>query len=442
MQKDILQNMEFPKWLNPKTWFSREDAIVETGTVEQSAAPSPRLGSYWPLLAGGNAQTALNIATIYRCVNLLCDSVAVLPLQYMRLKDNRFVVDANSRLHYLLTIQPDTALSAFDFWRQVVQRLLMDGNAYIVPIYSNATLEIDRLALCGRGTVSHDTINDTYTVTDEQNAIYGVYDEDEIIHIKGMSIDGKQGVSVLTYARLTSDIAATGDNETLNRFANGGNVRGIVSNDNSVRGFGEYQDEQLAKTAENIDERFQGGERIVSLPGQIDFKQISLSSTDMQFLESRKFTVREICRFFGVHPSFVFDDTSNNYKSAEMANVAFLNNTLNPILRKIENELHRKLVAPTLACKRKFEFNRQSLYACDLESRSKYWQQVIATGLYTVNELRREENKPDVEGGDVVLVSANLKAVTDLAMGGNPEPTPGNNEPKTKPNKEDGEDEE
>lgn len=50
----------------------------------------------------------------------------------------------------------------------------------------------------------------------------------------------------------------------------------------------------------------------------------------MQFLESRKFTVRELCRFFGVHPSFVFDDTSNNYKSAEMANVAFLSNTLNP----------------------------------------------------------------------------------------------------------------
>jgi len=286
-------------------------------------------------------------------------------------------------------------------------------------------LEVDRLALCGRGTVSHDIENDIYTVTDETNAIFGTFSEDEIIHIKGMSIDGKNGVSVLTYARLTSNIAATGDTETLKRFANGGNVRGIVSNDTSVRGFGEYQDAELAKTAQNVDEHFQQGERIVSLPGQIKFDQISLSSTDMQFLESRKFTVREICRFFGVHPSFVFDDTSNNYKSAEMANVAFLNNTLNPILRKIETELLRKLVAPTLATKRKFEFNRQSLYACDLESRSKYWQQVIATGLYTINELRREENKPDVEGGDVVLASANLKSVTELAMGkGNQAPAP------------------
>ena len=429
--------MNFPKWLNPATWFSREETIVETGTDEQSTAPdTPRTGgySYWELLAGGNS-TALSIATVYRCVNLLADSVAVLPCQFMRQKDGRFVIDTNSRLHYLLNVQPDFTLSAFDFWRLVVQRLLMDGNAYIVPIYNTATLEIDRLALCGRATVTHDTTNDTYTVTDADNGIYGV-------HIKGMSVDGKHGVSVLTYARLTSNIATTGDAETLKRFANGGNVRGIISNDNSVRGFGEYQDEELEKTAVDVDGRFQAGQHIVSLPGQVQFTQMSMSSVDMQFLESRKFTVREICRFFGVHPSFVFDDTSNNYKSAEMANVAFLNNTLNPILRKIEAELLRKLVAPTLATKRKFEFNRQSLYACDLESRGKYWKQVIETGLYTVNELRREENKPDVEGGDTVLVSANLKSITNLAAEGEPTQTEPDKNPDDNKKKEDSEDEE
>lgn len=441
--------MNFPKWLNPATWFSREETIVETGTEEvttntQSAPDTPRTGgySYWELLAGGGDSTALSIATVYRCVNLLADSVAVLPCQFMRQKDGRFVIDTNSRLYYLLNVQPDFTLSAFDFWRLVVQRLLMDGNAYIVPIYNTATLEIDRLALCGRATVTHDTTNDTYTVTDADNGIYGVYYEDEIIHIKGMSVDGKHGVSVLTYARLTSNIATTGDAETLKRFANGGNVRGIISNDNSVRGFGEYQDEELEKTAVDVDGRFQAGQHIVSLPGQVQFTQMSMSSVDMQFLESRKFTVREICRFFGVHPSFVFDDTSNNYKSAEMANVAFLNNTLNPILRKIEAELLRKLVAPTLATKRKFEFNRQSLYACDLESRGKYWKQVIETGLYTVNELRREENKPDVEGGDTVLVSANLKSITNLAAEGEPTQTEPDKNPDDNKKKEDSEDEE
>ena len=380
-------------------------------------ASTPRLGTTRAqLIGGGLAGGALGVATVYRCVELLSDSVANLPLQYMRLRDGIFVEDTGSRLHYLLTVQPDPAKSAFDFWKEAVTELLLDGNAYIVPVYNPATMQLDRLALCGRGTVSHDIYNDTYTVCDTVNGISGVFAEGEMIHLKGHTINGKQGVSVLSYARLTLDIASAGDGETLDRFVNGGGVRGLVSNDTGVRGFGESQDKELQKAATDIDSRFRSGERIVSLPGQVQFSPLSLSSTDMQFLETRKFTVREICRFFGVHPSFVFDDTSNNYKSAEMANVAFLSNTLNPLLRKIECELLRKLVAPSLCCKRRFQFDRRGLYACDLASRVKYQADTIAAGLYTVNEWRREENKPPVDGGDRVLVSANLRGVEEAAL--------------------------
>jgi len=400
-------------------YFKRDTAAP----VEQSAAApangsagavSPRTGgTWWPSYTG---QTALCVATVYRCVKFVAESVANLNVQYMRQKGGIYVEDRDARLSYLLNVQPDYATNAFDFWVQVVQNILLDGNAYIVPMYSAVAMDFDRLALCGRGTVTHDTLNDRYDVCDTVNGIYGTFDEDEIIHLKGLTTyDSKVGVSVLSFARLTLDIAAVGDAETYDRFKNGGNVRGIVSNDTSVRGFGEYQDKELEKTAENIDDRFRHGERIVSLPGQVDFKQISLSSTDMQFLESRKFTVRDICRFFGVHPSFVFDDTSNNYKSAEMANVAFLSNTLNPLLRKIESELQRKLFSAGQYGRRKIQFDRRGLYACDLESRVKYQTDTIAAGLYTVNEWRKEENKPAVQGGDTVLVSANLKGINELA---------------------------
>lgn len=129
----------------------------------------------------------------------------------------------------------------------------------------------------------------------------------------------------------------------------------------------------------------------------------------MQFLETRKFTVREICRFFNVPPQLVYDATAENYKTAELTNVAFLSNSLNPILRRIENELQRKIVAPSLCCKRKIQFDRRGLYACDLDSKVKYIAQTIAAGVYTVNEWRKEENQAPVEGGDTVLISANLR---------------------------------
>lgn len=392
---------------NIKNIFRRSSDTAAVPTT------TPRTGAVSLLPVSGGE---LNVATVYRCVNLLADAVANLPVKYMRRKGDIFIEDRNSRLHYLLNVQPCSYMSAFDFWRQVVQYLLLNGNAYIVPIYDHATLDFASLVLVDPTQVSHDTLNDIYTICDVNAGVCGTYGEDEIVHIKNYTRDGKQGISTLSFARTTMDIAKVGDHETLKRFMNGGNVRGIVSNDTSVRGFGEYQDDQLKKTATDLDTRFSTGERIVSLPGQVQFSPISLSSTDMQFLESRKFTVRDICRFFGVHPSFVFDDTSNNYKSAEMANVAFLSNTLNPILRKIETELHRKLVAPSICCKRQFIFDRASLYACDLDSKVKYMAQTIATGVYTVNDWRLKENQPPVEGGDIVLVSANLKSIAEAAQ--------------------------
>lgn len=358
----------------------------------------------------------LTLSAVYRCVRLLSESVANLPLRYMRMNgDGVFIDDRDSSLHYLLQVQPNEHFSSFDFWAQAVEQMLLQGNAYIVPVFNPATMDYDRLVLCSPGTVCHDTLNDVYTVNDIKNHLSGTYAEADIIHLKNMSVDGHDGVSTLTFAALTTRIAATAEGETLNRFANGGNVRGIVSNaKDTVRGIGEYQDKELEGTALDMDQRFQTGQRIVSVPGQVNFSPLSLSSTDMQFLESRKFTVREICRFFGVHPSFVFDDTSNNYKSAEMANVAFLSNTLNPLLRKIECELHRKLIAPDLCCKRRFEFDRRNLYAADLQSRVQYQAQTIAAGIYTVNDWRRAENMPPVDGGDTPLVSANLKTLSEL----------------------------
>lgn len=404
--------------------FGRREAPApvkrESDDVEHPTPPTPRQGgTLWPFYSGN---TALCVATVFRCVKLLSESVAALPVQVMRRKGGIFVDDIDSRLSFLMNVQPDEYMSAFDMWAQAVQQVLLEGNAYIVPEYSSATMDFHRLVLCAKGTVALDTAGGIYHVNDYVNGISGEFREDEIIHLKGMTrADQRIGLSVLDFARLTMDIARVGDSETYDRFKNGGNVRGLVGNDTSVRGFGEYQDKELEKTATDIDGRFRHGERIVSLPGQVEFKPLSLSSTDLQFLESRKFTVREICRFFGVPPSFVFDDTSNNYKSAEMANVAFLSNTLEPLLRSIESELQRKLFLPSQYGRKRVRFDRRGLYACDLDSRVKYQTATIAAGLYTVNEWRAEENKPAVEGGDKVLVSANLKGIEELTAQPAPE---------------------
>ena len=386
----------------------------ENETKNNASAPTPREGGvlmYDAPLIGGSA---MSVATVYRCMQLLTESVAGMPMLFQKLRKDLYVDAGDSRLSYLLNVQPSPAMSAFDFWRQVVQEMYLEGNAYIVPLRDPLLPVVSSLVICRRGTVQHDTDRDIYHVNDPVSHVHGDFREEEIIHLKGRTaINPKIGVSVLTYARLSCDIALTGDRETRTRFANGGVVRGIVSNDSSVKGYGKYQDSELKSSAHNLDEQFSNGERIVGLPGDVDFKQIALSSTDMQFLESRKFTVRELCRFFGVHPSFVFDDTSNNYKSAEQANAAFLAHTLRPLLRNIENEFLRKLVAPTLAHRYRFVFDVRNLHACDLDSQMNYRVKLLQTG-GTVNEVRKLDNLEPVEGGDKPMVSANLRGVDEV----------------------------
>lgn len=399
-------------WKRIRGAFKREQSET-TGTVsDRGNMPSSAgvtTGGVKVILGG--REGAMQVATAYRCVQVLSDSVAGLRLQYMRRKDGIYQEDEGSVFHYLLSVQPQPEMSVFDFWHSVVSRMLLEGNAYIFPRRVGG--EITDLVLCGSGSVAHDVINNKYVISDTYNGVWGTFGEEDIIHLYLHSRDGRNGESVLSYARRTLGIAGAGDEETANRFVNGGNVMGLITNDHGLNPLGEYADEQLVDAASDVDSRFRNGEHIVSLPGQVDFKQISLSSTDMQFLESRKFTVREICRFFGVHPSFVFDDTSNNYKSAEMANVAFLSMTLDPILKRIEAEFNRKLVARKDCCKKVFRFDRKGIYSLDLETLVDYQTKTIAAGIYTVNDWRKIENQPRVEGGDEVMVSANLKSIKE-----------------------------
>ena len=379
------------------------DSTPEKDTIRGGSTP------LWLSPQGGD----LSIATVYSCVKLLADSVANLPIRHLTKRGGIFF-ETENRLNALLGFRPDAAMGAFDFKQQLVKNLLLDGNAYIVPVYSSALQDIDRLVLCSRGTVSHDTTNDIYSVSDSIMGIYGTFYEDEVIHIKYMpGRDPKRGISPLTYARQTTEIVKAGDKETHKRFARGGNPKGVLTNDKSARGpMGMYDNGEIQKASIDIEEELNNGRNIVPVPDAIDFKQFSLSSADMEFLGSRKFEVAEICRFFGVPPTFIFADSSNNYKSTEAASTSFLR-ALNPLLKNIENEFTRKLIYSGRVGMEKIEFDRRDIHALDLDTKASYETKLLGLG-YTINELRAMNNMPPVEGGDIPMCSANLRGLGEI----------------------------
>ena len=362
-----------------------------------------------------SADAAMHLSTVYSCVQYISNAVANMRCVYQK-KDSQGVYkeDYNNNLHYLLTVQPNDDYNAHDFWQRVVTLILLRGNAYIYPKWDLRTGQIDSLILLEDGAVSYDRYSRIYNVTDVENGIHGIMQEDEIIHLKNVVTDGKLGIGVIDYAMETMNVVATANREVLNRFANGGNVRGIIGNDTSLKGIGQYPKDQLSALAADVDTQFMSGKHIVSIPGDSKFTPISLSSTDMQFLETFKFTTKEICQFFGIPTVLITGESSSTYKSLTEARLAFMGQTLDPMLKKIENELKRKLIARKMCGKYRFMFDRSAIYDTDLLTRADYQLKTIQSGLYTINEWRQAENRPTVEGGDTPLVSANLKGLSQL----------------------------
>lgn len=399
-------------------FFKREAAEAEP---KQQAAVG---ADYKQNVVWANTPTrAMKIAAVFRAVNIISSGLATLKIEYKR-KDRAkgyFKIDngkAGSKLNYLLSVRPNSRLNAYEFKKNLVSQILLQGNAYVLPV-KNILGEVEALYLLTPGSVAHDIYSNTYQIADPVNMISTVVSADEILHFKNVSSDGGYtGLSTVSYAALTLGIAATSDNETLKRFATGGRFKAILKNNTSTKGWGEYQDEQLKAHGEDLQEAISRGDDILAVKGDVEVSPLSMSSADMQFLESRKFTIREIARFFNVPPSKLMDDTNSNYKTAELSNVDFYSEALKPLVEAIISEFSAKLLNEWNFQEYKFRFDLSSIYTLDLDSKAKWDKSRLENGVASVNDLRRESDIEPIEKGDDVYLSVNFAPLGSAKLSG------------------------
>ena len=401
--------------------LKREVAVSEEKTQRAAVGADYKENVVW----AHTESKAMKIAAVFRAVNLISSGLASLRMEYKRKDRARgyFKVDESvvgRKLNYLLSIQPNQRMNASVMMKNLVSQILLSGNAYIYP-ERNMMGEVVALYLLKPGSVAYEVMTDTYTVSDPVNRVYGVYPSSEILHFKNVSSDGGYtGKSTILYAALTLGIAATSDNETLKRFATGGRFKAILKNATGVKGWGEYQDGELKKSGMDLQDAINRGDDILAVKGDVEVSPLSMSSADMQFLESRKFTIREIARFFNVPPSKLMDDTNSNYKSVEISNIAFYSEALQPIVTEIEREFEAKLLNEYSYMDYKFCFDLKALYALDLESKARWDKNRLENGLVSVNDLRREQDIAPIEKGDDVYLSVNFAPIGSAKLSGEP----------------------
>ena len=388
-----------------RSYYADADKCASGGSVQefvnQFNAPSV-----------STPDSAMAIASVYRCVDILSGTIASLELQHLKRSGSIFKYAGDTQLNTLFAGRANSRQNFFVLLKNVVARLLLSGNAYIYPRFSSRGELLD-IILLGDGTVSYDKISNTYSVSDYVWNVNGVFSADEIIHLKNNSLDGGYtGVSTITYASLSLSLSANADKQTNNGLLSGNQKSGFLVGGNELQGLGALDTEVADRVADRVNSEIAQGRRIIRLSGSMQFIESSMSNSDAELLEVRKYSVLDICRFFGVHPYMVFADQSTNYKEAENSQINFLNQTLQPLILQIEQEFSVKLLPRGRRASERIRFDLSRLFATDLRTRAEYVKSSVEAGVMTPNEGRIFENREPIEGGDQLFITCNVALVS------------------------------
>lgn len=389
------------------------------------------------------AEQAMCLPTVYRCVDILSGTVAMMPLKYKRRAEGElYKVFEDSPLSDMLCGMANEQQTFFDMMGAVVAQRLLKGNAYLLPHWRAG--EVYALTLLDPDAVFYDRKARLYRVNDYYNGIVESYKPSQIVHLKNRSLDGGySGVSTIQYAARTLSLSATADSQTLDGLSSGNTQRGIVTGANVVQGLGAVQDSFMTSVANRLSRDFSSGKAIVEVPGTVEFKPLSITPADAQLLETRKFSPYDICRFFGVHPDMVFvsGGSSNTYQNHATSQLSFYQQTLAPILRQISTEMSCKLIPYSLRRKYKLEYDLDDVFVSDLKSRSEYYAKAIGSGILTPNEVRIKEGREPIAGGDTTFMSCNVFRLDGLGKNAPSAPeaprSPRNNDKTTNNNEPD-----
>ena len=350
---------------------------------------------------------SLALSAVYRCVEVITNGVASLPVKLYRTDEKGFKYEMHNNLSFILSKKPTGKINAFTFYKLIVKDILLMGNAYAL-ILRDDNGEVVGLQYIQAGLVS--PIDKVDRIEYQVTGIKGFVRQEDILHFMNYTDNGVYGISVLTHARRTLGIADYGENASENFYKSGGCTTGFLKFDGPSSG---KQREEILSAWNQAT----GGVRnqpngIPVLPANVNYTQLSVNPADAQLLESREFSVVEICRFFGVSPTKCFDLTHASYNNSEMAELAFLNDTLRPLLTKIEMEMETKLFKPEDGYDIKFDVSE--LLRTDKKSQAEYFTKMFNLGVLSPNDIRKELDMDEIEGGDIHCAQINLTSIKNL----------------------------
>lgn len=355
----------------------------------------------------------LALSAVWACVNLIAGTIASLPLMVYRTSaEGVRTVARDHPLYRLLHDSPNFDQTALDFWEFVAASLELWGNAYALKeLRSGVTTALTPIRPALMQVRRRQSGEIEYAWSD--NGIRRVETERRVLHIRGFGGEPLGGMSTLHFGRHAFSLARAIDRSAGGMFANGLRPSGVLT-------FDQFLSEDQRQIVESkLVKKFTGAMnagRPMVLEGGTKWEALTINPEDAQMLESRGFSVEEICRFFGV-PPFMIGHTEKSTSwgtGLEQQTIAFQRFTLRRRLKRIEQALAKQLLtAEDRAEGIVIEFNLEGLLRGDSAGRAAFYRSMTSIGAMTINEVRALENLPPVPGGDVPRMQSQNIPITD-----------------------------
>jgi HK97 family phage portal protein len=329
-------------------------------------------------------ETALRLSTVWGCVRLLADSVSTLPLHAYRGEDRDPIATP------ALLQRPSADFPELSDWLwAVMASMLLRGNAWgVITARAGAGLLPAQVDLVHPDRVA------VVTNGDGTQAIRiggEPYDRADLFHVKAYPFPGSMlGLSPIAYAREAIGLGLGAEKYGAKFFGDSGIPSGYLHADQRV---GDDQAKKLKAEWEKAHK----GKRGTAVLGGVKYQNLSIAPDEAQFIETQKFSVSTICRFYGVAPEMMGGETAGHmaYSSPEMRSTDFLQFTLRPWLHRVE-----RAVSGLLPRTQKARFNAGGFVRATLRDRYEAHRTGIEAGFLTVNEARELEDRPPLpEGG-------------------------------------------
>jgi HK97 family phage portal protein len=296
-------------------------------------------------------------------------------------------------------------MTASEFWEMCVAHMIMRGNFFA---YKNVVGgEVCELLPLSPGSVRPKLREDWTLVYDVTfaNGTRDILTQDQIFHVRSLSLDGVNGLGALEYARESLGLGVAAERHGAKLFVNGANPGGALQTD-------EILTEAVYKRVKDTwNEKHQGldnSHKVAILEGGLKWVSVTMTNVDAQWLENRKHTDNQICGMLRVppHKVAILDRSTNN--NIEHQSLDYVNDGLMPILNRIEQRIRISLLNEKDEDSHYAKFNVAALLRGDMKARSQYYKDMVFIGSYSPNDVLELEDRNPREGGDIYLTPSNM----------------------------------